>query len=317
MRQQRPRSPSISPLNKERLGRAALGAGMILLCLPAAQAEFVLNWTADTPNPAFSGTIIEHEDPVGTQSTISIPGQTPFLFERVGSYYHLVVGDPAQGFAQEVYIETGNARYDEWDCEGGCGSIGPNRSASGGAGDSQFNPGNAIDPLGSDNLVTGNASANPNRLQMQQFLSDGELTATFVKDIFVEKPSITNEINSPGISTVFDMDSSGNPYTTSATPSAVTITMEILDPDIPEDSASFNLAEDAQASSVTAGQYTYTPSTTIGGMGTYGTYTYIDGTANVNPDWTSYFDHREANPWAYDTIPQGASFGPANKPTPP
>jgi hypothetical protein len=39
-------------------------------------------------------------------------------------------------------------------------------------------------------------------------------------------------------------------------------------------------------------------------MGSRGTYTYSEGSANLNPDWSSYFDDREANPWAY----------PANRP---
>lgn len=295
---------------------ALLSAFLLLFTLAAADAG-ELNWTQDTTNPAFSGTVIEHESPVGSQTSTFISGQTPFLFERSGTQYHLIVGDPADGFAQEVYIDIGNSIYDEWDCEGTCGSIGPGRSASGGEGVSQFIPGNALDPLGTDMLASGNASANPNRLQMQQYLSDGELTSTFVKAALLEKPTITNEINAPDFNTLFHMDSAGNPYTSQTTPSAVTITMDILDPDVPRDSASFDLAEDAQASSVTAGQYTFTPSTRIGGMGTYGTYTYIDGTHNLNPDWSAYFDFREDNPWSYDTMPAAAPFGPPNKPTPP
>ncbi len=269
---------------------ASLGAGM--MHAGVAMAEFSLNWTADTANPAFSGTSIVH----GTTTT---PGQSPFIYERVTdggvNYYHLVVGDPNTGFAQETYIQIGTAAITI-----GFQGIGPQLSSSGG----QILPtGNATDPLGTG-AFAGNSTGNPNRVQMRQIVEDGDLSVDFLKDTFLEKPSITNTIESADLNATFQMNSAGNPYSSSATPSQVTNTVEHLAPDMPAASAVFDMAVDSQDSRVTAGRYT-TTNPQPGAPG--GAYTYVEGGANLNPDWSSFFDHREANPWSY----------PVNRPTPP
>jgi hypothetical protein len=66
------------------------------------------------------------------------------------------------------------------------------------------------------------------------------------------------------------------------------------------------MATDAPDAVVTAGQYSYTPNV-LGPGGSNGTYTYQPGeSANINPNWASYFDSSISNPWSY----------PENKPSP-
>lgn len=324
---------------------AALLGTMSLLHAPGALAEFNLNWQADTANPAFPRSFIFEDengnlipltdavihDDITVGETIIIGNQTPFVYEKVMEggvpYYHMIVGDPDSGFAQEVYIRAGINAFGFFNTGGACSgpgscdegtatfNVGPDFSASAGRGsDNDPTVSNAFRPLDPDFTISGNMSANPNRVQMRQLLVDGDLTLDFVKDRYIEKPSISNTIEDAEFRSTFAMDSTGNPYTSSATPSAVTNTVEHLGPNVPPDvrppgggpsSASFDMSTDADISVVTAGRYTWTPGT--GPDGSLGTYDYVGGGGpSPSINWGSFFDHREANPWSY----------PDNRPTP-
>jgi hypothetical protein len=295
-----------------------LGLSALFLCAAPVRAEFTLNWNADTANPVFSGTTVFQTDEGGNDALFA--DQTPFVYERVldgtTPYYHLIVGDPASGFAQEVYIQagffgqTGGSCRGPINCGGTASPIGPDHSASVGDTAVAFGfEGNGFDPLASDAVSSGNSSGNPSRVQMRQLVTDGDLTVDFVKDRYAEKPSITNIIDAADLNATLIIDSTGNPLSSAATASAVTNTVELRGPNLPEDvsppgggpsSVRFDMSTDAQNSSVTAGMYSYTAGSGAGGSS--GTYNYADPThnsANINPDWSSYFDHGEANPWAY------------------
>lgn len=310
------------PLKRDLRTALAIGFSAAFLYAGPAVAEFTLNWTADTANPVFSGTLIIQTDEQGTDQFVG--NQTPFIYERVldgtTPYYHLVVGDPASGFAQEVYIQagfiaqTGGSCRGPITCAGTAAAIGPDFSASGGATAVSFGfEGNGFDPFASNATSSGNSTGNPSRVQMRQLVTDGDLTVDFVKDKYAEKPSITNTIDTADLNATLRIDSSGNPLNSAATASAVTNTVELRGTDLPPDvtppgggpsSVRFDMATDAQTPHVTAGKYSYSPGSGPGGSS--GTYTYSEGGANINPDWSSYFDHGEANPWAY----------PTNRPTP-
>ncbi|MCC6302512.1 MAG: hypothetical protein IT489_06905 [Gammaproteobacteria bacterium] len=310
------------PRKRESKIALTLGLPALFLCVNPAWAEFTLNWTSDTGNPVFSGTNITQTDDGGNDQLIG--GQTPFVYERVldgtTPYYHLIVGDPASGFAQEVYIQagffgqTGGNCRGPVTCAGTADAIGPTVSASGGDTAVAFGfEGNGFDPLSSDATSSGNSSGNPSRVQMRQLVTDGDLTVDFVKDKYLEKPSITNIIDASDLNATVIIDSTGNPLNSAATASVVTNTTELKGANLPPDVSSpnggpsavrFDMATDAPDAHVTAGRYSYAPGPGPGGSG--GTYTYSEGSANINPDWSSYFDAGEANPWAY----------PDNRPTP-
>jgi len=306
------------PLKRDLRLVLTLGLPALFLCTGQASAEFTLNWTSDTGNPVFSGTTVTQTDDQGNDQLLV--GQTPFIFERVldgtTPYYHLVVGDPASGFAQEVYIQagypalTGGACRGPVTCSGTAAAIGPDFSASGGDTAVSFGfEGNGFDPLSSDAAASGNSSGNPARVQMRQLVTDGDLTVDFVKDKYAEKPSITNTIDAPDLNATLVINSAGNPLNSAATASAVTNIVELRGSDLPPDVSApgggpsavrFDMATDAQDSTVTAGRYSYTAGSGPGGSS--GTYSYTDpakNSVNINPDWNSYFDDREANPWSY------------------
>ena len=301
---------------------AMIAAGLsTAVYFAGARAEFDLNWTADTANPVFSGTDAIHggTDEGGTEV---LTDQTPFVYERVNDpvsglpYYHMIIGDPTQGFAQEVYIRVGfvgefpgpfpeDSRDPITGVRTGIGSEG---SASAGFG--QNGEGQPLDPLGPNRLTpfltsTGNGSGNPQFVQMHQVLNDGEISLDFLKDKYLEKPSISSNITAADFTTSFTIDSTGLTYTDASTPAVITNTEQILDPGIPAASAQFDVSTGAQDSRVTAGQYSYTVGSYTLGSG--GTYTYPnDGGFNLDLNWSDYFDPTEANPWSYT----------ANRPTP-
>lgn len=255
------------------------------------RAEFVLDWAADNASPAFSGTSVVHG---GT----NIAGQTDFIYERVtdpGSgtpYYHMVVGTPGDGFAQEVYILVGGP------C-GGCqvfNGIGSNGSPSLG-GTSEIT-GNGTDPLSNTTSISGNSTGNPTRIQMREIHNDGEFSMDFTKNAYLEKPSMSMNITSADFQSEFVIDSSGILYNDNTTTAVVTNIVQIIDPDDgPVSSGSFDMSSDVQDSFVSAGRYTYTPGA---GTGAGGTYTYTDDTFDLsNVNWADYFDTSVINPWAF------------------
>ncbi|MDR2876473.1 MAG: hypothetical protein LBV36_00295 [Chromatiales bacterium] len=245
-----------------------------------------------------------------------------------GNALAITTGDQCSG---PVTCTEGSADY-AIGGGGGAGVINPNlnvsaSSGAGGTGIGTENPqgSNAYNPLDNDNGFSGNMSANPARVQMQQFLKDGELTLDFVKNRFDEKPSITNLIEQPGqFRSTVNINSAGNKYDSDATASVVTNTMELLGPGAPQNlrppgggpsSTSFDMNTDSQNSVITAGRYTFTPSTdefagpAASGSspgGSNGTYTYING-GQAMPDansWHNFFEETQANPnpWSYPNI---------------
>jgi len=277
-----------------------------LILYDNARAESVLNFSAQTPLPDFSGNVTNETH--GTTSANCQNGTaacTRFIYERVTdngvNYYHMVLGctnagvcDPS--FAQDVYIQVGTTS----NASGGqsLGNIGPD-SASGGAG--QAGSGNSLDPLGvvTSSTITGNSSANPTRVEMRQIMNDGQLSTDFVKGKYAEKPTIVNSVTSSDFNATFRMDGTGTSYSTT-TPAQVTNTIEVRDPSNNDAVvSSFDTATDSQQPHVTAGQYTYTPGT--GSLGSRGTYNYVEGGANINPTWSVYFDNTQPNPWGYTT----------------
>ena len=217
--------------------RLALVLGLAIA--PCSRAEFLMNFT-----PAGTGVM----STTGIHGGSTITGQTPFLkdggFElpeivtdptNGRSYYHLTVGSMADGFIQEVYIERGFTGFPN-------GNLG---SASAGAGDASG--GNGRDPLDvTHTIVTGNGSGNPNRVIIRQLHSDGESMMEFVKDKYDYKPHITHVVNAPDITLQVDIDMRNSTYNNATTPGIMTNTMSLWGPDIPFDSAQFDMATSVQ-----------------------------------------------------------------------
>ncbi len=104
------------------------------------------------------------------------PNTTFFINERIGDYWHLVVGDPAQGFVQEVYTSI-NGYY---------------LSNSGGkepiffrlTGNLEQQSGNGWDPLefnqstfGPENTdFSGSGTGDPTKVMIRQLLGNGPLS---------------------------------------------------------------------------------------------------------------------------------------------
>ena len=264
-------------IKERKIGKAILcGFFVSLTYSGSAQSEYVLDWAADG-TPTFSGTTSIHGQK--TQFT----GQTPFVYEKVDNYFHLILGNPTSGFAQEVYISLSNSTYQ------GFGTLGSRLSSSGGS----LN--NSADPLNN-----GAASGNPKVVEMRQLVTDGDFTSDFVKDKFLEKPSITQTIDSSDFQSQDIIDGSGIGYGNATSTSTYTSTVRIIDLDIPLESASFDYGTDALQKILTAGHYTWTPGSGRGGSS--GTYTYTDDSFNVsNIKWEQFFDTTVTNPWVKNT----------------
>jgi hypothetical protein len=237
------------------------------------------------------------------QDLVTIGGQT---------YFHVIVGDPAAGFAEESYTPYG---------------AGPNNTAgSGQVLQGDFSPtggGNATSVIGNGNplnasflqnnmnmsnifgdvAVSGSGSQSPSNVVFRMVLTsaDGTMSMDVDKPFPDKKPIISQTIQDGTMSAVFVADMSALSYSDMNTPIKITNDLTISDPQIPAGSGDFEMAL-AQQPDITAGRYTFTPGTgwdtqygwdspnsTFG----LGTYTYLQG-SGFNPytfDWGSVFSY--------------------------
>jgi len=105
--------------------------------------------------------------------------EQPYLVETWGTgnagYWHQIIGDPAEGWVQEVYLR---GPLNIGSTPGGV------RAPSGGQNDARFQP------LLSDSKITGNGTGNPTMVAIRMYMKDTDTTGTtietdFIKDGFV------------------------------------------------------------------------------------------------------------------------------------
>ncbi|HHJ80245.1 MAG TPA: hypothetical protein ENJ65_01275 [Candidatus Tenderia electrophaga] len=180
------------------------------------------------------------------------------------------MGDPADGFAQEVYIEG--------------------TTSSTGAAGAAHGASDANAPLDG----SAQASGNPNKVIIRQVLSDSDVSTEFLKDNLATKPLITQSLTTANISMSFSIDMRSILYSDIATTAPISNTQTLLDPTL--EMADFDINNDSGDSVYTGGQYTYTDG--AGLYGSEGTYTYTGGNDfDVNAvDWCSYWDSTQ-NPF--------------------
>ncbi len=238
-------------------------------------------------------------------------------------YWHYIIGDPAAGFAEEVYIQA-NGQGSTFDTATGLCSPTSMCSASFGvAGPAAVN---VLAPNSTTN--TGDGTANPNRVLVRMVLGgtwdagtstwtcDTSFCSEFIKGAYADKPKITQGINDPDFSSSFILDLSGialsnnstdltlTDKNTAPTGASLTNVQSVIDTTTGSIISSFDMAHDSQTTFVTGGKYTYTPRT--GGfnspLGSNSSYVYVDGGYDPRTiDYAPYLDETVDNPWSYPT----------------
>lgn len=154
-------------------------------------------------------------------------------------------------------------------------------------------------PLVNTQANNGNATGNPTTSQIRQVLSGGGMAQEFLKNSYANKPKITQTLTTPEITTQFVLDVSAIPYIGAAatsTPAIITNTLDFVDPTIP---GKFDMATDKQNSTVSAGNFTWTPGTNTGNSG--GVYSYSEGGADVDTiDWMQLYNPADNTCWSYN-----------------
>jgi hypothetical protein len=243
-------------------------------------------------------------------------------------YYHMVMGAEADGFIQEVYIPLGYKLEDEGNhpfpqnspvtnsyavnqyylCGNqtsctlwGTPSAGDSRVEAGGTIGVIREAGNARYPLTApDGKDSGNGTGNPNKVLIRQKMTSGDFTSEFLKDSFTQKPKITQTILDPEIHMQVILDMTNSNYSTSLRGNMTNKVTFLAGSQDFRESANFDYTADAQPgkTNLTAGQYIYTAGGGPGGS--RGAYTYAEGGFDGKSlDWSSFFDHSQANPWSF------------------
>jgi hypothetical protein len=283
------------------------------LMVNSARAEFTLNF-----QPKGSGTFTTSATHSGlSQDNGTQTGQTNYLMgtslerpeivtdpDNGNTYYHMIVGDLATGFIQETYIQMGYGNY-------GATALGePADSASASGGVSSFDRttvlGTGYDPLDANKnsmaqaVISGNGTANPNRVIMRQIVSDGEVMMEYLKDKYANKARISQMMVATDITANFDLDMRNSTFADASTVGIITNTMQLWGQGVPYDSSVFDMAKDAPNAVVNGGKYTYTTGSGFGGS--EGTYNYSDGGFDQTAvDWASYMDPMLSNPWSFSS----------------
>jgi len=225
-----------------------------------SETNMTLNFNAGSGNNSFypgacnmSGPVADNAcgiSPIENQ-TEADPDTTPFFQgtytdpDTQISYWHMIVGDPASGFAMESYTPVINS-YES--TSGGK----PSKIFQRGAESLETRSGNGWDPLGlnpsRDFDYTGNATGDPSKTIMRQVMGGSwdaatntwscedtdEYCSEFLKNKFLFKPVITQQINETDFVHKFALDMSAIDYDDDSTAGELTNTIIITDPDMPD-----------------------------------------------------------------------------------
>ncbi len=204
--------------------------------------------------------------------------QTPFLYETViaddgNTYIHMIIGDPSETFAQEIYIRGDNL-------PGNSGTDTANGATipliNGNIDLPNFNPLSSL----------GQGSANPTKVLMRQDIKDTDISMEFIKDDLLTKPKMTQIVTSEDMVSEFIVDMSAITYDDKSTPTEITNNLTFSSSDIPSDSASFNMINNGDNVVVDAGLYTYIEGP--GTLGSEGSYDYEASEFNMDQPWEDY-----------------------------
>lgn len=243
---------------------------------------------------------------IGCGGSWSINDGTPFIQELFLDpasgeyYYHIVVGTPGDGFAQDVYVKAtgrtwegglGSATLGDGDCRSGSSFI--------------FSACNISDPLGltHDNVFTGNGTGDPKAVVMRQLLGGTWDDATdtwsctasdvfcmeFLKDDLALKPFISLQVRDldDDVTITFELDMRNSDFDTDTIAGTLVNRVEFGDAYLNETAGhDYDVDVDPVDSRITGGRYRFTGT---GPTDAYlEPYIYWDGHFTLDQDWSAY-----------------------------
>ncbi len=159
------------------------------------------------------------------------------------SWYHIIIGEQGQDFAQEMYIKRGgpgslSSKIDGFlHCNGVCdshsgGAWGDINANHTGIGTLNNLGGNGLNPLGPDSKITGTGSGNPESVLMKTVLKGVGYQEEYVKSEFSRKPVIKQDLTNATFNMNSQIDMSNTSYRQGGTAAAVTINQGFSDPSL-------------------------------------------------------------------------------------
>lgn len=312
-------------MNYKNLLKAGSLAVASIAASTAVHAEFTMNWGPSGLPDIAPG----HESNINCNRGVFLncllrgagdPDRTPFLQERIRGtdgqiYYHVVVGTPETGFAQEVYIRASapnqytqaQAPWRDDSAQSDTGVIAPASSSMGDAFGvpvtvgTRRGPFTPFRPLDADETgVSGIGTANPNRVQMRQVLSSAGMSQDFRKDLFANKPKITQIFDTADLKSEWSVDMSAVSLNDMTQNLPMVNRMQVFSDGAPVGSGNFDMAVDSTPGfvDITAGKYRWVPCTTTtfdgrpcGPDQSGGNYEYAADSFNLfAEDWKRYRD---------------------------
>lgn len=270
--------------------------------------EGQMNHNCNSENP-YTGV---DQRPYYTYANMGNDYDTRFAQEMVMingvEYYHVIVGDPASGFGQEIYMATSpyaqpnNSSPGERFSDSGGASCFPGPFTEFAISEKCLMANSGADPLRHDALFTGNGTGNASKMVMKQVVRslDGSFNQEFLKDKLSQKPVIKQTNVDADINANFVMDMSNSNYSTDSIAGVMTNTLDITVLGMPEGVGDFVFTPSA-GSNITAGRYKanrkvinnyelWPGGWTMKNM--YSEYVYFDGGIDpvLNVNWAAFRD---------------------------
>lgn len=262
------------------------------------KAEFLLNFSPALATPGGNCSVVGGDCTVkggnypngGTDTTGYGNDGTRFIQEKLfrnnDYYFHVVVGDPAQGFANEFYVAANNLvastiNDQSVPLDGGARSSSVNSGGNerlvignhdvfdtrGELSGSDRLFGNGKDPFGvtvdptsvyKAYDLSGNGTEDPRKVIMRLVLSDANISLEVIKPLLNRKPRISQLTKDSVMSSQFIADMRGISYDEMSREAPITNRMVLNDASMPQQGAAdFDMSQ-TQRSNVTAGQFIFT-----------------------------------------------------------
>lgn len=176
-------------------------------------------------------------------------------------YYHMIVGDPADGFAQETYIDAHSCCYQQYEARPKSSSL-------------------------------GYGTANPAAVVFRMIMSDADFEQQVIKDNLSTKPLISQVSNDSEISSMFELDMSAIDYDTADVTGSITNDFQLVGQGF-FDSGNFDESK-VSDEQLTAGHYIWVPGTSVGRS--EGTYIYPEDAYLKHDALEDLFKNAASNP---------------------
>ena len=267
----------------------------LLLWLPQSHAEFGLNFQQLDPGATLADSIAnvgcaDGQSTNGGHHRADMSCSGGYFMQEIvndgtNDYYHVIIGDPDEDFAQEYFIQGG------WGTWLGYSDYPLSASEGGLNGGADAKPANMgiefVSPL-AETALSGSGTGAPHRVTFRQIIRGAGFEQEVLKEFYDKKIKATQTITDDELVSTFIVDMSAIGYADSSTNGTMVNTMTVTDKVSGDVYTDFDIHDQNNDAYIANARYIHT-----GGIpfkGSNGNYVYeAGGEFDVySVDWSAY-----------------------------